>query len=115
MNRDGGVEQSPKIEISRTDTVLPATFTIMFKGVPSVGQGNFFLMLGEVTDPPAMWRVLATGPNKSVLAPRSLNLTSVRQFAADGAQAFELHGTFVATMPEVTGVQGPDLIVNGSF
>lgn len=115
-SRDGGSEEIAQIEISRLDTVPAGEFKIMFKAVPRVGQSNLFLALGDVADPPATWRVIAMGSNPhSATGSSSLNLSSVRHYATDGAQRVELHGTFTATLPEVTGVQGPDLIVTVAF
>jgi hypothetical protein len=113
---DGGSDETTQIEISRLDAVPAAEFKIMFKAVPSVGRSNLFLALGDVADPPAAWRVIATGSGPhSTTGSSSLNLSSIRHSATDGAQRIELHGTFTATLPEVTGVQGPDLIVTVAF
>jgi hypothetical protein len=29
--------------------------------------------------------------------------------------SYEIHGNFVVTMPEITGVRGPDVVMTGAF
>lgn len=113
LSIDGGVDSTPRVFITASDPSASVDLWFHVIGEPTVGPTSQFVMVGLVEKPPARWRVIANFSGTTGSA--DLTLTDVRKIRVDRGMSYEMHGTFVATMPEVTGVRGPDVVLSGTF
>jgi hypothetical protein len=113
---DSGIDPSPRVVITGGGAGGFPSVDLWFyvPGEPRVGPQWQFLIVGYVEKSPAKWRVIAGG-NSGTTGTSTLTLTQVKKIRVDGGVSYEMHGSFVATMPEVTGVRGPDVVMSGVF
>lgn len=113
---DSGVEWSPSIVITGGGTGAFPDVRLSFSvvGPPVVGPQWRGIVSGTIDKPPARWW-LSTAFGLPSNGSCSMDLTHVKKIKVDGGTSYEMHGKFVCSMPEGTGVRGPDVVITGVF